>query len=192
MTAFLEKANWVDILVVILLIRGCYVGFSKGLRWEFFRFLGYIAAVLGAIYYYESIAESLGAYLPVLYPFSNLLSFSGLYLIILFISKGICALAAKIIQTEVVSAFQRLTGFLSGLARGFILSALLLISFIFTALPYFEKSIRERSYSGQAIVRIAPVMYEWIATVIPCLKADGRNEALLELTGPDYKPPHSK
>jgi len=177
-----QKINWVDLLVVILLIRGSYVGFTKSFGWEFFRFIGYICAILAAIYYYETASRLISDYFPVVSPISNLLSFTGIYLIILLIIKLIDFLIAKIIKIETVSAAGRFGGCLFGFFRGSLLTSLLLISLAFTPIPYFEKSIKDRSYTGGAVLKIAPFLYDKVTLLLPALKAGQRNEALSKST----------
>lgn len=182
MTEVFQNTNWIDLLIVILLIRSSYVGFTKGFGWELFRFVGYIATVLSAIYYYEFVSQLISDYFPVISSFSNLVSFSGIYLAILFIFKFINLLLEKVIKIETFSTIERIGGLLLGFLRGVILTSLLLISLVFTPVPYFEKSVKERSYSGQVVVRFAPFLYEEAALVFPALKFGQRNEALSKLT----------
>lgn len=182
MGAIFQKINWVDLLIVILLIRSSYVGFSKGFGWELFRFIGCICAILSAVYYYEALSRLIGDYFPVVSPVSNLLSFTGIYVAVLFIIKIINILIAKIIKIEAVSAFEKFGGLLLGFLRGALLTSLLLISLAFTPLPYFEKSIKERSYTGQVVLKITPFLYDRAALVFPALKRGQRNESLSKST----------
>lgn len=183
MTEFFQKINWTDLLVVILLIRSSYVGFTRGFSWECFRFIGVICAVLIPIYFYESVSQLIGDYFPVIYPFSNLLSFTALYILIFIISKIINILIEKIIKIEVFSMLERFGGFCLGVMRGSIILSLIFISLILTPVPYFEKSIKERSYTGPVVSKVAPFLYEKIAIIFPALKFGQRNEALIKITG---------
>jgi len=182
LTGVLQKINWIDLLVVILLVRSSYVGFTKGFGWELFRFIGYISTVIATVYYYEYASQLIGDYFPVVYSFSNLLSFTGVYLVILFIFKFVNILIEKVIKIETVSGVERLGGLLLGFLRGTIFTSFLLISLVFTPIPYFEKSIKERSYTGQVIIKVAPFVYEKIALIFPALKFNQRNEALSKMS----------
>ncbi len=183
MTEILRNINWVDLLVVIVLIRSSYVGFTKGISWELFRLIGIICALVGAIYFYETSSQLVSDYVPLIYPFANLITFTFLYLLIFFISKVLNGLIGKIIKIEFLSAFERVGGFFIGVLRGGILLSFLLISLLLTPLPYFEKSIKERSRTGQTVSVIAPFLYDKIASFFPALKFEQKNEALIKLTG---------
>ncbi len=182
MSELFQKVNWIDLLVVILLIRSSYVGFTKGFGWEFFRVIAVICAAIGAIYFYENGARLISDYIPVLYPLANQISFTSLYLIILLIIKIITLFIDKIIKLEVFSALDMIGGLVLGAGRGVILLSLLLITLMWTPIPYFEKSIQERSLTGQTISAAAPFIYEKIAVMFPALKYEHRNEELLKLT----------
>lgn len=183
MTEFLQTVNWIDLLVVILLVRSGYVGFTKGLSWELFRLVGCVAAALISVYYYENVAQLASDYVSALYPFSKLISFTGLYLIIFLIFKFINALIAKLVLIEIFSTLEHLGGFLLGLVRGSIILSLLLISLLYVPIPYFEKSVRERSYIGPGVVKIVPFMYEKASNIFPLLKVGLRNEELIRMAG---------
>jgi uncharacterized membrane protein required for colicin V production len=180
-----QNINWVDLLVVILLIRSSYVGLTKGFGWELFRFLGYLSTAIAAVYFYEYASQLLGDYFPVIYSFSNLVSFTGIYAVILFIFKFINLLIEKIIKIETFSTVEKIGGLFLGFLRGAILISLLLISLVFTPVPYFEKSVRERSYTGQVALKAVPFLYDKLGSLFPALKFSQRNDALSRLTGLD-------
>jgi uncharacterized membrane protein required for colicin V production len=181
LTEIFQNINWVDLLVVILLIRSSYVGFTKGFGWELFRFIGYLSTAVAAVYFYEYASQLLGDYFPVAQSFSNLICFTALYAGALFIFKFINLIIEKIIRIETFSTVERLGGLALGFLRGAILTSLLLISLVFMPVPYFEKSIKERSYSGQMALKTVPFLYDKIGAVFPALEFSQRNEALSKM-----------
>ena len=185
MTEFFQNINWIDLLVVILLIRSSYIGFARGFGWEFFRFLGAISVVIFPIYFYEYGTQLIIDYFPVLDPFSDPICFTSLYIIPILVFKIINGVVDKIrvIKIDTFSILGNVGGLCIGFIRGCILLSLLLISLIFTQIPYFEKSVKERSYAGRSILKIAPFVYDNIAEFFPALKFGSRNEAIKELTG---------
>ena len=62
--------------------------------------------------------------------------------------------------------------------REILLTSLLLTSLVLAPLPYFEKSIKERSYTGRLVLKAAPFMYKGFASIFPALNAGNRNEGL--------------
>ena len=188
MSDFLQKINWIDLLAVILLVRSSYVGFTKGFGWEFFRFLGYLGGAFLSVYYYEYVSQLTGDYLPAVSPFSNLISFTSIYILILFIFKFINTIIEKIIKIEIFSTLERLGGLILGFLRGAITLSLILITLVLMPVPYFEKSVKERSYTGPTILMVVPFLYERAAKIFPALKFERRNEALSKVTGLDDWP----
>ena len=70
---FLKGLNWVDVFVVILLIRITYIAVKTGLSVEVFKSLGTVCAVYLALHYYINSGKFLnvklsweGNYLPFL------------------------------------------------------------------------------------------------------------------------------
>ncbi|MCX5715809.1 MAG: CvpA family protein [Candidatus Omnitrophica bacterium] len=104
---FIHKINWIDVLIVIVLARSSYIGFSKGFGGEVFRFVCYVGAVIGAVYYYEFASQLISDYLPALYPVSTLIGFTGIYLAILIASKLITILIDRIIKIEALNAVNK-------------------------------------------------------------------------------------
>ncbi len=184
-----QKVNWVDIFVVILLIRSSYIGFTRGFSWELFRFSGLVGAALADIYFYEYGSQLISDYFPSIYPVANLISFTAIYAVILLISRILTLFIEKFIKLEVFSALERFGGLIFGFLYGVILLSLILITLIFTPIPYFEKSVKERAYSGRAVSQAAPFLYDKAALIFPALKFGGRNEALFKLTGLEARPP---
>ncbi|MEI8176849.1 MAG: CvpA family protein [Candidatus Omnitrophota bacterium] len=187
MTELFQRFNWIDLLVVIVLIRSSYVGFTQGFSWEFFRLTGMIGAVIGTIYFYEYGARLISDYIPVVYPISDLLSFTLFYIVILVVVKILNLFIDRIIKLEVFSALEKMGGLLFGALRGIIFLSLFLITLWYIPIPYFGRSIQERSFSGVAIARVAPFIYEKTAGIFPGLRSHQRGEALLRIVSTDAR-----
>lgn len=139
-----------------------------------------------SIYYYDFGSQLISDYFPAVYTVSNFLSFTALYLVILLIFKFINILLEKIIKIEVFSTLERAGGFFFGLGRGGIILSLLLISLMLAPIPYFEKSVKERSYIGRPVSMITPFLYDKFAKLFPNLSSGQRGAAISKLTGYGY------
>lgn len=49
--------NWVDVLVIILLIRAGFVGWTKGLTLEFFKFIGIVVTMFVSLRFYDNLSS---------------------------------------------------------------------------------------------------------------------------------------
>ncbi|MBI3601399.1 MAG: CvpA family protein [Candidatus Omnitrophica bacterium] len=55
-THILESINWVDVVMLVLLIRSVFIGVKTGFVIELFKFLGVLGAVLVGLHYYALMA----------------------------------------------------------------------------------------------------------------------------------------
>ena len=53
---FITELNWVDILVLILIFRVCYISLRTGLVVEFFKLFGTLAAIYLSLHYYPAVS----------------------------------------------------------------------------------------------------------------------------------------
>lgn len=157
-----QRINWVDVFVIILLIRTSYIGTRTGLSTEFFKLVGVIAG----LYYATRFYSDLGAWVTskvVLPPeFSDGLSFLILIFISIITLKYIGVFLSKVVKLTFAEKVDSWGGFISGLLRGAILSSLILMFLGILQIDYFTKSIEERSLTGPYIQRVAPFLYQVI------------------------------
>ena len=53
----IRRINWVDLLVVILILRISYVAFQEGLSHEIFPIIGGVVIIIVNLHYYERIGS---------------------------------------------------------------------------------------------------------------------------------------
>ncbi len=170
----IRHINWVDVLVVILIIRISYVAFQEGLSREIFPFLGVMATLTGSLHYYEKIGFLISKDLFNLSPeISNFLSFVILAIIITLIFKLLKVLVDKIIKVEWHPFIERFGGLLIGLARAAITTSLILMIIALVPVPYLQKSIRDKSVSGMYFLKIGPLAYSKVYKFLPNIQAEG-------------------
>ena len=156
----IRQLNWVDFFVVILLIRICYVAAKCGFTAELLKLLGTLTAICFAFHNYLSTSNSLVSLLKLkatpLYLDSLIflsLATSG-YLIFIAVRR----LFSLFIKMEAVAMLNKWGGLILGVFRAFLLASLILYLLAISGLDYFKRSIGI-SYSGNKIVRIAPIVY---------------------------------
>lgn len=147
----IRQFNWIDIFVVILLIRTGYIAIRNGLPIEFFKLLGTVAAVYAAMHYYLSLANLFGGSFPALV-------FIALALFTYFIFVILRTLFYRFIKMEAVPRFNQWGGFIIGITRGILFISLMMFIFIILPGSYFKNSVRD-AYSGKYFVPLAPATY---------------------------------
>ena len=170
----LTKINWVDVLVVILILRTSYVAFQDGLSHEILPFIGSLCMLVFSLHYYNKIAlylYNIGFALPM--SVLNLLGFilSAVCIGILF--RFIKAIIDKIIKVSWHPLIERFGGLLAGVIKGAVLTSMILIIIVLIPLSYLQWSVRDRSMTGVYFLRIGPAIYEKVAVFLPTVKVGG-------------------
>ncbi len=165
-----SQINWVDIFVLILLIRTSYVGLRCGLLGEIFKILGIIAALFVSIRYYSNLAQFLTTqvfFSKLSLPVNRGISFVCLLLAVMLIFKLGRFIARFIMQLEVADPLKRMGGVICGFIRGGIIASLILFALNLLPLDYLKKSINEDSWSGSRLIKVGPAIHHTIIKFSP-------------------------
>lgn len=156
----MTKVNWVDIIVLILMVRMSYVAFMDGLSHEIFPFFGTLAVYLLSLNYYprlgEAISQNLGN-MPS--EISNCLSFIILIVTLGFIVKFVKIILDKIVKVQWHPVIEKFGGFFVGIAKAYIITAMVLTMLVLIPLSYLQWSVKERSLTGKYILMAGPEAY---------------------------------
>lgn len=165
--AFLPETNWVDLIVVIFLIRGGYIGLNQGFSVELFKTLGALAATVLSLLYYGKIGEWLASHSFLSLQAANSTSFLALVFSLLIVFKIVRILLFKILHLELFGGLEKWGGFALGLARSVVFVSLFL--FVLTLLPvkYFKESVEEKSFSGAYLKEVAPKVLDFVVQFKP-------------------------
>ena len=164
----IAKINWVDILVVILILRTTYVSLQDGLSHEILPLVGSVCMLIFSIHYYTKIASYLyylGFTLPMV--LLELISFILIIVCIGVLFRFIKAIIDKIIKVSWHPLIEKFGGLLAGIMRGAVLASIVLVIIVLIPLPYLQWSVKDRSLTGVYFLRIGPVVYEKTLGFLP-------------------------
>ncbi len=170
----LTKINWVDVLVVIIIIRTTYVSLQDGLSHEILPLVGSVCMLVFSLHYYNKIALFFydnGFALPM--PLLNLLGFIVTAVGIGLVFRFLKVIIDKIIKVSWHPFIERFGGLLAGIIRSCILTSLILIMLALVPLSYLQWSIRDRSLTGMYFLRIGPAIYEKLSVLLPAVSSKG-------------------
>lgn len=157
----LRQLNWVDIAVIILLVRISYVALQNGLFLESFKLLGTILAVYLSLHYYNFLGGFLADRIGIKAISLEFLSFLS-FIILMFAGylffKILRELFAKFIKMEPTAGLDKWGGFILGVLRGFLLVSLVIFMLAVSPAAYFKNSVKN-SFSGQDLVNISGSTY---------------------------------
>lgn len=162
-----QRINWVDVLIVILLIRTSYIGTRNGLSEEIFRIIGVLLGLFFSIKYYSALGSRINSTISLPQEFVD----GGTFLILILLSMLSMKLVAlgltKIVKLSFSDKIDKWGGFIAGLLRGAVLMSLLFMLFGIIQVDYLVKSVDERSLTGPYVEKIAPNVYQAIARTSP-------------------------
>lgn len=181
----IQQFNWVDIFVIILLLRVCYIAIKNGFPIELFKVSGTILAIYLSFHYYTNLSDIIrqrfiGQKLPL--EFLDFLCFGLLavlgYLAVAFFRQ----LFSRLITMEAVPKLNKWGGFFIGILRGFLLSSLLIFALFISSFKYFKNSVND-SYSGRRLFKIAPATYSkiWFGFVSKFMPGEKFNPTITEV-----------
>lgn len=168
-----RQINWVDLFVLILLVRGTYVGLRRGFLNEIFKIFGIIVALFVSIRYYPKAAQFLSTqvFFSKLSPSLNEgISFACLMLAVMLIFILGRVIVRFAIHLEVAPLLEKIGGVVCGFIRGSIIAGLILFGLNLLPVDYLKRSINENSLSGPRLIKVGPAIYHTIIKFSPAEK----------------------
>ena len=171
----LTKINWVDVVVIIIMVRISCVAFHDGLSHEIFPFLGALSSLIIALHYYSGVALSISQNvinIPV--EILDPVGFIAISLGVGYIFKFLRIIVDKIIKVTWHPAVESLGGLIFGMLRAAVVTSLVLIIIAMVPASYLQRSIRDKSLMGMTFLSIGPVMYSKVSGMLPDITIGGR------------------
>ena len=166
----ITRINWVDVLVVILMLRISYVAFRDGLSHEIFPFFGVIIVVIFSFHYYARIGAFLSQATNMLPEITNFLSFLTLVIALGFLVRLLKGLLEKIIKVQWHPVIEKFGGVAVGIMRAYIVTSLVLTVLALMPLSYLQWSIRDKSLTGKYVLMAGPEIYSKVSAFLPTIK----------------------
>lgn len=185
-TDILHRINWVDILIVIVMLRTSYVAFQHGLSHEIFPLFGSIVMISLALRYYTTLSAIFEKYVLSLPPdVVRLLAFTAILFAAGFACKLIGGLVDIILKVTWHPFVEKFGGLLIGVVKASIVTCMVLTVLALIPLSYLQVSMRDRSLMGLRFLRIGPNIYAQVSRLLPPLKfeeaAPDKNELMRRL-----------
>lgn len=160
----LSRANWVDLLVVIIMLRTIYVSFQDGLSREIFPLFGSILNLVLALHFYGKLGSMLYSGVKIV-PASicNLAGYLAVVLISGFTLKFLKIIVDTVIKVTWHPLIEKIGGMLAGVARGAVCVSMILIFLALVPLSYLQLSIKDKSLCGMLFLRIGPAIYRTVS-----------------------------
>lgn len=160
----IKQFNWLDIFVLIILIRMGYIAIKGGMPQELFKLSGALLAVYLSMHYYMTLAYFIARWFgkdkePG--QFLRLFSFIFLaifgYLVFVFLRH----LFLRFFKMEATPYLNKWGGFVLGLGRAFLLISMAIFILAITPINYLKNSVTH-SYSGKRFIKVGVATYSGI------------------------------
>ena len=153
--------NWIDAIIVVLLIISLVRGFTNGLVKEVASLAALILGIWGAIRFSAFTAEKLYDYFDMTGRYVGIIAFLITFGIIVVIIHFVGIIADKIVDAASLGLINRLLGIGFGLLKSVLLLSVLfvILNAIDARKPFLPKDIIEGSIFYSPISDIAPAIF---------------------------------
>jgi uncharacterized membrane protein required for colicin V production len=159
------RLNWVDGILLILLIRMGYVGFQTGLGSELNKLVGLTVGFCLGFRIYQSWGDAIAknSFLSI--------EWASVVALVLIVMGGYLAMTRGLklmghwIEVKFHDPLSRMGGLLVGLFRAVLVSSVVWVTCQQLPSPYLHDSIEKHSISGPRVSRVAPGIYDGLMTL---------------------------
>lgn len=156
------KINWVDILIVIYVVKAFFLGKKRGLSFEITALIAALSAWVFALHIYQGLGETLSKWFLLKLPTARVISFSGIAIFVLFLGAILSRLIKKIMKLSFVPNIEKVGGYILGSLRGISISAIVIVTLVLIPARLIQQEVYLNSFLGNYLVALSPRIYRWI------------------------------
>ena len=161
-THLIKSINWVDVALLVLLIRTIFVGVKNGFLSEFFKCLGVIIAVFLSLHYYSQLAQWVVLKTHINWAYWDLVIFAGIWLAVAVFFKFFRDMVLLLFKAETThEGFDRYAAGIVAVGRG-ILVCSLSIFMVLLAQNTTMTRMTLRSYGYKIAGRASVMTYSFL------------------------------
>ena len=160
--------NWVDLIVLIFVLRGCYVGFNSGVVAEFLHALGAVAVTAGSIGYWPIVARWFQPWTGWMHPIlAHIVVFWLLFLMLLFAARQLVKAMLTLVKWERLHWLLQFFAVVVGGLRGVWWAGFMLLTMTSSGVMYLQASVEERSIMGPRVTELSHQYLELVTDQLP-------------------------
>lgn len=160
----LAQFNFLDVIILIILFRICYIAAKMGLSVEIFKLFGVIFSTYIALHYYTTLSDLIQRrFFPEAMPleFMDFIIFLLLIITGYLCFVGLRSILFRFIQLNAIPKINHFAGLILGIGRGFLTIGLLTFTLAISSVNYLNSSVKH-SYLGSQAFAISPQTYHWL------------------------------
>jgi uncharacterized membrane protein required for colicin V production len=156
---FLNRINWIDIVVLIILIKTAYTGRKRGLAGEILTFAGTFLVFFLSLTYYDRLARALAVRTPIPHPAAKPICLLFLLIVLFIVIRALFRYLEKLGKLVIMPSLDKYGGLVLGVCRGLIIGSLFIVVLKTLPVDYIQKSVEERSFSARYVEKAGTVLY---------------------------------
>jgi len=157
--------NWVDLIIVTFLIRGCYSGFGHGLLTELLNLAGAVSITALTVNWADAAGGWLGQWGWLSPRVAGLVGFWGVFVVLMAAVHFVVRRVTEVVKWERLHWMVQGMGLVFGGIRGLWWAGFLLVVLASSGFAFLRQSVEERSLFGprlrdlsrETLVRVADV-----------------------------------
>ncbi len=173
--------SWIDLIVIILVIRGMFVGYRRGLSGEALRFLGVFFALYLSFRFYEAGADRLVEGFGMGRRAAIAVSFGAISIVVIAFFYILSRVVQLLMQLPVLSALEKTGGIIFGGLKVLLLCFVVLIILALVKVEAISNAVSQKSYFGSIAIASVPGVYKFVARVYPDIESTSAKETVEKL-----------
>ena len=153
--------NYLDIIIAIILFLFGFKGFRKGLIIEVVTLLAFGVGIYGAMHFSDFTAAHLKDFMEINPKYLNTVAFILTFILLVVLVNIIGRLVSNAVKDMNLGFFNKLGGFLFGLAKGLLLcSTMVLVLNNLQWMGLVKEEVKEGSYLYPYVEKTVPYLYK--------------------------------
>ena len=159
--------NWIDLIIVTLLLITCYNGFSRGLLSELLRCVAALVVSVTAVVCWPIVAGAVQSWLGTDPTLTACVGFWVIFLLGAAIMRWVVAQFARAIQGERVHWMVQGLGGILGALRGIWWAGFVVLALSSSGFTYLQESVEQRSLFGPSVETLSRQSLEYLSQRVP-------------------------
>ena len=147
--------NWVDLIVVIVILRASYNGFGRGFVAELLSLIGAVTITAVTINYWSTVRTWVSPWLAFSPEITAPMVFWVLFLTLILVMHIMLRRVADLVKWERVHWLLQSSGLFLGGLRGIWWACFILLVLASSGIPQVRESVEERSVFGSQMMKVA-------------------------------------
>lgn len=166
----LQSLNWVDLLIMVIVLRTCSTGARLGFGPELYRLFGSIVTIVVGFHYYEPIAQGIVSFISLPRWLSRFIVLSLLLIIFRALFKYTAIFIFKFLTIRLPEQIEKVGGSVIGGVRGVLFGGFVLAILLQLPISYLNNSISEGSLLATRQINLIKSVYTYSIELIPSAK----------------------